>query len=228
MKTRHEFERLRERLLTKSDGAKAVINALSYLRGKHPRIAQELRYFRKNRERMRYAEWKSQGFMIESGVVEAACKTLVAQRLKRSGMRWSKEGAQAILTMRGWDQSDRFDNAWALVASTYERELCVLANVVDITPAREKTSPRRASRCGLHPVHLAGRASSTTHTRNSTITASDTTPLLLATTSRRTRYVLRADSRLLPTFPTRSSRPTSSDWPAEPSSSQRARPAKGP
>lgn len=149
MKTRHEFERLRERLLTESDGAKAVINALTYLRQKHPRIAriaQELRYFRKNRERMRYAEWKSEGFMIGSGVVEAACKTLVAQRLKLSGMRWSKEGAQAILTMRGWDQSDRFDNGWALVATTYERELCVLANVVDITPAREKSTPRHASR----------------------------------------------------------------------------------
>jgi hypothetical protein len=31
---------------------------------------------------------KREGFMIGSGVVEAACKTLVAQRLKLSGMRW--------------------------------------------------------------------------------------------------------------------------------------------
>lgn len=84
--------------------------------------------------------------MIGSGVVEAACKTLVAQRLKLSGMRWSKDGAQAILTMRGWDQSERFDGAWALVAATYEREIHVLANVVDITPAPEKPTRRRASR----------------------------------------------------------------------------------
>ena len=55
---------------------------------------------------MNYAELKAQGFMIGSGVVEAACKTLVTQRLKQSGMRWSVPGAQASLTPRGWDQSE--------------------------------------------------------------------------------------------------------------------------
>lgn len=95
---------------------------------------------------MRYAEWKRQGFMIGSGVVEAACKTLVAQRLKLSGMRWGTRGAQAILTMRGWDQSERFDGAWALVAATYERDIHVLANVVDITPEPEKRARKSVSR----------------------------------------------------------------------------------
>lgn len=144
--TRHKFEFLRERLLTEDDGVNAVINALAYLHRKHPRkkrVGQVLRYFRKNRKRMRYAEWKREGFMIGSGVVEAACKTLVAQRLKLSGMRWSSHGAQAILTMRGWDQSERFDEAWALVAATYQRDIHILANVVDITPKPEK-KPRKA------------------------------------------------------------------------------------
>jgi hypothetical protein len=143
--TRHKFESLRERLLMEDDGAEAVINALVYLHRKHPRVRrveQVLSYFRKNKKRMRYAEWKRQGFMIGSGVVEAACKTLVAQRLKLSGMRWGTYGAQAILTMRGWDQSDRFDEAWALVAATYQRDIHVLANVVDITPKPEK-KPRK-------------------------------------------------------------------------------------
>jgi len=146
--TRHKFEYLRERLLTEDNGAQAVISALAYLRRKHPRIkavAQVLRYFRKNRAKMRYAEWKRQGFMIGSGVVEAACKTLVTQRLKLSGMRWGKHGAQAILTMRGWDQSDRFDDAWALVAATYQREVHVLANVIDITPKPERKRRKKAS-----------------------------------------------------------------------------------
>jgi hypothetical protein len=147
--TRHKFEALRERLLNEDEGAEAVISSLAYLRRKHPRlkrVAQVLGYFRKNKQRMRYAEWKRQGFMIGSGVVEAACKTLVAQRLKLSGMRWSAHGAQAILTMRGWDQSDRFDQAWALVAATYQREVHVLANVVDITPKPERKRRRAASR----------------------------------------------------------------------------------
>lgn len=146
--TRHKFEELRERLLTEDDGATSVINALAYLRRKNPRIkrvAQVLSYFRKNKLRMQYAKWKSEGFMIGSGMVEAACKTLVAQRLKLSGMRWSHHGAQAILTMRGWDQSERFDEAWALVAATYQREVHVLANVVDITPKPERKRREPAS-----------------------------------------------------------------------------------
>jgi hypothetical protein len=143
--TRHTFERLRDRLLVEDDGATAVINAVAYLRKKFPRrekIHSVLKYLRKNRRRMRYAEWKRAGFMIGSGVVEAACKTLVAQRLKLSGMRWSPKGAQAILTMRGWDQSERFDAAWAMVAATYHAEVQVLANVVDITPKPERRKRR--------------------------------------------------------------------------------------
>jgi hypothetical protein len=148
MATRHKFEVLRERLLHEDRGAEAVITALAYLKRKNPRIKKVgtvLRYFRKNRARMRYAQWKREGFMIGSGVVEAACKTLVAQRLKLSGMRWESRGAQAILTMRGWDQSERFDEAWALVAATYHCKVVTLANVIDITLKPEKKPRRRAS-----------------------------------------------------------------------------------
>ena len=50
------------------------------------------------------------------------------------------------LTMRGWDKSDRFDDAWALVAATYQRDVHVLANVVDITQKPEKKPRARPSR----------------------------------------------------------------------------------
>lgn len=146
--TRHKVESLRERLLLEDGGVDAVINALTYLKRKNPKkkqVVQALKYFRKNRHRMLYAKWKREGFMIGSGVVEAACKTLVAQRLKLSGMRWGHHGAQAILTMRGWDQSERFDEAWALVAATYERDVHVLANIVDITPKLERKPRKKAS-----------------------------------------------------------------------------------
>lgn len=147
--TRHKFEKLRHRLLMEDCGVDVVVSALEYLHRKHPRLQRVktvLTYFRKNRKRMRYAEWKREGLMIGSGLVEAACKTLVAQRLKLSGMRWSPHGVQAILTMRGWDQSDRFDEAWALVAATYEHDVYVLGNVVDITPHPEKKRGGKASR----------------------------------------------------------------------------------
>ena len=67
---------------------------------------------------------------IGSGVVEAACKTLVTQRLKRSGMRWRHAGGQAILTLRAQVESSRFDQAWALLSDTYRQEVIVPNNVV--------------------------------------------------------------------------------------------------
>ena len=49
---------------------------------------------------MRYEEYRRLGMPIGSGVTEAACKTVFTQRLKLSGMRWKKAGAQTILTLR--------------------------------------------------------------------------------------------------------------------------------
>ena len=80
---------------------------------KAKKIRAELTYFRNHRRQMRYAEFRRQGLPIGSGVVEAACKTLVTHRMKRSGMRWSIPGGQAILTLRSLIQSDRWHNGWA-------------------------------------------------------------------------------------------------------------------
>lgn len=144
--TQYRYESLRETLRDQEGGVDKVIRALKHLATKHGRksaITQPLGYFRKHKKRMRYYELQSKGLMIGSGVVEAACKTLVTQRLKQSGMRWSAAGAQAILTPRGWDQSERFDEAWTLIAATFHAEVTVLANVVAFKPQRE-SSRRRA------------------------------------------------------------------------------------
>lgn len=142
--TQRRFNDLRHVLREEPDGVETVITALAHLRRKHAhnkRIAMELAYFRKNRHRMRYALLAAQGIPIGSGVVEAACKTLVAQRLKCSGMRWGADGGQAILTVRGWTQSERFDSAWARLAATYQMQVTTLDNVIDIRrPTRRTTS----------------------------------------------------------------------------------------
>ena len=85
---------------------------------------------------MQYAEAKAQGLPIGSGVVEAACKTLVTQRMKRSGMRWRQAGGQAILTLRGWVQSQRFDQGWRLLAQCYRANVATPDNVVAFPAAR--------------------------------------------------------------------------------------------
>ena len=147
--TQFRYETLRDALRDEDAGVDKVIRALKYLAQKYPRrdkIRQSLSYFRKHRARMQYASLKAQGFMIGSGVVEAACKTLVTQRLKNSGMRWSAGGAQAILTPRGWDQSERFDQAWALIAATFHADITVLANVVAFKPPPPQRSRRNTSR----------------------------------------------------------------------------------
>ena len=134
VEARRCFSDLRFVLKEVPEGVEKVIRALDHLRKKHPdkpAILTSLKYFRKRRHRMRYAQAKAQGLPIGSGVVEAACKTLATQRMKLSGMQWGDEGGQAILTVRGWTQSgDRFDRAWALLAATYQAEVITMRNVV--------------------------------------------------------------------------------------------------
>ena len=133
-----QFNKYRHRLRHEPDGVERVIRALVYLRSKSPgneRIAQVLGYFRGNRHRMGYADAKAKGLPIGSGVVEAACRTLVTERLKRSGMRWGARGGQAILTLRSLIQSRRFEHAWPLLAQTYRTPVSCPDNVVPLRRA---------------------------------------------------------------------------------------------
>lgn len=61
---------------------------------------REFRYFRSNAERMRYGTFQEKGYHIGSGVVEAACKQVVALRLDQAGMHWREETAEAIVRLR--------------------------------------------------------------------------------------------------------------------------------
>jgi hypothetical protein len=73
---------------------------------------QEIAYLEKNKERMRYADFRTRGFFVGSGVVEAGCKTIIAQRLKQSGMEWSVRGANAIIALRCMMKSGRLEDYW--------------------------------------------------------------------------------------------------------------------
>jgi hypothetical protein len=63
-------------------------------------ITRELGYFKDNAHRMRYADFRRAGLFVGSGVIEAGCKSVIAQRLKQSGMFWSVAGANAIIALR--------------------------------------------------------------------------------------------------------------------------------
>ena len=49
---------------------------------------------------MDYAEYRSNGSPIGSGIVESACQQIVTERLKLSGIRWAHAGAAQIMTLR--------------------------------------------------------------------------------------------------------------------------------
>jgi hypothetical protein len=49
---------------------------------------------------MNYPKYRAQGMMIGSGQVESACKIIVGQRLKQSGMRWTKSSVDVVLAVR--------------------------------------------------------------------------------------------------------------------------------
>jgi hypothetical protein len=61
---------------------------------------------------MRYADYISRELPIGRGPIEAACKTIVQHRLKRSGMTWSRTGGQHLLNLRALVKSRRWDVAW--------------------------------------------------------------------------------------------------------------------
>jgi hypothetical protein len=73
---------------------------------------KQIAYLDRNRSRMRYRTFRQAGYFIGSGVVEAACKTVVGQRLKQSGMLWSRQGASHLLTVRCALLSRWFDDFW--------------------------------------------------------------------------------------------------------------------
>jgi len=121
------------------EGVDPVIGALGRWRTRYPRrqaMHKALAYFREQRHRLRSSALRAQHLPIGSGVVEAACKTLGSQRLKRSGMRWRTAGGQAILTCRALCQSERFDRAWSRLGEMYKWSVTLPRKVIAFTKRR--------------------------------------------------------------------------------------------
>lgn len=112
-------ERLQRKWLQLLDGGRIealVEHARQWLPRSGPRrreALKEIAYFENNKEHMRYRRFRQDGLFVGSGVVEAGCKTLIAQRLKRSGMFWTTAGANAIIASRCCQYSGHFEDFWA-------------------------------------------------------------------------------------------------------------------
>ncbi len=82
-----------------------------------------IRYYENNREHMRYDEYLAAGYPIGSGVAEGACRHLVKDRLEQTGMRWTLNGAQAMLHLRAIYLNGQWDNFVNYRIETEQTEL---------------------------------------------------------------------------------------------------------
>ncbi len=98
-------------------------------------IEREFEYLVKHADRMDYPRLAAEKCPIGSGVQEGVCKSLVADRMKCSGMTWLQAGGQAILTSRGWAQSGRLRHAWRALRR-------VLVRKVEIDVSNERKRPQ--------------------------------------------------------------------------------------
>jgi hypothetical protein len=91
------------------DGIEAAVREYPLEGIKKDEVERELGYFRNNAPRMRYHWFRSRGLFVGSGVVEAGCKAVIGQRLKQSGMHWTVNGADAIITLRCAEASSQWE-----------------------------------------------------------------------------------------------------------------------
>jgi hypothetical protein len=96
---------------------KSVVHSLHSLAtrrelSKEKKVALEVicNYLTKNADRMRYNKYLAAGYPIASGVIEGACRHVVKDRMERSGMSWTRPGAQAMLNLRAIWTSDCWDD----------------------------------------------------------------------------------------------------------------------
>jgi hypothetical protein len=72
-----------------------------------------LRYFTEHEDRMLYKTFKDKGLLIGSGPIESAHRNVIQKRMKLSGQKWSKKGANAIANLRCYHLS----NSWNMIES---------------------------------------------------------------------------------------------------------------
>lgn len=95
--------------------AKAILGQLRLARGNkmgakiREKLEAAITYFENNLRRMNYANYRKTHVPIGSGITEAACKTVVKQRMCGSGMKWKQNGADRTLTLRAITSTD---GAW--------------------------------------------------------------------------------------------------------------------
>ena len=91
-----------------------MLTTLFQSQKQHPSadLSDAITYFQNNAGRMDYPTYESEGYHITSSTVKSACRHVVGDRLKRSGMRWTQEGAQSVTSLRLKWKNDKWNDFW--------------------------------------------------------------------------------------------------------------------
>ncbi len=122
------WARKMQKWLLKPGGVNRVLHSAAAMRDcyglpkeKRAEFRKAYRYLRTRMKYMKYADYRRLGVPLGSGVTEAGCKAVYTQRLKLSGMRWHKTGAQTILNLRVLQLSGVWDAAYGRVLQEYSQ-----------------------------------------------------------------------------------------------------------
>lgn len=106
-KLRHQWVRdmLEDLLDSKTDKVITDLQRIidknqSLSKSRKDKISKAVTYFTNHQHKMDYARYLKKGYPITSAIVESNCKHLVKDRMEQSGMRWSSQGAQAMMDVR--------------------------------------------------------------------------------------------------------------------------------
>ena len=138
------WARKMQKWLLKPGGVNRVLHSAAALRDLYGLRGEKLRnfgkayrYLRDRMQYMNYADYKAQGIPRGSGVTEAVCKTVYTQRLKLSGMRWTRPGAQTILNLRVLQLSGVWQAAYAAILERFDEPQVRGQTAQNARPARK-------------------------------------------------------------------------------------------
>ena len=118
------FDQSRARLKERPGGAKTLLREMRRARQTRPPkgeaakgLDSAISYFENHLGKMDYEQYRLMGWPIGSGVTEAACKTLIKQRLCGSGMKWKHEGAATVIRLRSLILTEgRWQQFWSKIS----------------------------------------------------------------------------------------------------------------
>lgn len=125
---KHSWARRMLKKLKQPNGASRVLHSAASLF--HRRSLDETpttdfwdayRYIKNRTPFLKYHDYRKQHVPLGSGVTEAACKTIYTQRLKLSGMRWTRAGAGRVLTLRTILLSGTWEATYGRYLQTHKR-----------------------------------------------------------------------------------------------------------